>query len=111
MDVTSIAEIEETKKLDSTIEEAIAKLEELSSDEELRRIVEVREKNRLDEFNRIYNAEARGEARGKTEGKAEGKAEKAVTIALNLIKLGLSPKQIADATELPLSEVEKLAAN
>jgi predicted transposase/invertase (TIGR01784 family) len=99
MDITNIAEIEETKKLDSTIEEAIAKLEELSSNEELRRIVEVREKNRLDEFNRIYNAEARG--------KAEGRAE----VAINLLKKGLNLSLIAETTDFSLEELEELKAN
>jgi predicted transposase/invertase (TIGR01784 family) len=62
----------------------------------LRRIVEIREKNRLDEFNRIYNAEARGKARGKAE------------VAINMLKKGLNLSLIAETTGFSIEELEEL---
>lgn len=46
----------------------------------------------------------------RAEGKAEGKAEEKISIARNLIKLGLSTSQISEATGLPANEVEALKA-
>ena len=45
---------------------------------------------------------------GKAEGRAEGRAEEKVENAKNFLAMGLSPKQVAEGTKLPLSEVMKL---
>ena len=52
--------------------------------------------------------EAREEAR--KAAKEEAKAEK-VEIALNLLKMGLSIKQVADATKFTVEEVEEIRNN
>ena len=68
-----------------------------------------------DEYEKIILAEKREEGRveGREEGRAEGRAEwaydKAVCTARNLLTMGLlSLEQIAQATQLPLSEIAAL---
>ena len=64
------------------------------------------------EANTLKKYEAKGFAEGKAEGKAEGiqeGIEKAShKIALHLLKSGLNLKQIAQATEIAISELEDL---
>ena len=48
--------------------------------------------------------EARGEARGRAEGEARGRAD----TARNLLRMGLAPSQITEATGLSLDEIEAL---
>ena len=53
---------------------------------------------------------AEGRAEGRLEGHLEGRLEAARTTATALIRLGkLTLAQIAEATQLPLNEVERLA--
>ena len=65
-------------KSNSDIKQAVQTLEEISDDEEMRRLAELREKAKLDEISWAYNAEQRGikkgEARGRQEGLKEGEA-------------------------------------
>jgi predicted transposase/invertase (TIGR01784 family) len=44
----------------------------------------------------------------KQEGIEKGRFETSHTIAMNLVKLGLSSQQISESTGLPVEEVEKL---
>ena len=57
-------------------------------------------------------AEARGEARGKTEGieigKTEGETAKAIEIARNLLKAGVSIETIAESTGLAHEQIKEL---
>jgi len=64
---------------------------------------------------KVYQeALAEGEAKGKAEGKAEGEVKGEVKAKLKavprLLKLGLTVKQIAKALELPLEQVQQIAA-
>ena len=52
--------------------------------------------------NYVRSREAKGEARGRAEGRAE--------TARNLIRMGLDLDKIAQATGLPMDEVEALKA-
>lgn len=51
---------------------------------------------------------AAGRAEGRAEGIAEGRAECSLEIANQLKAMGLSPEQIAQATQLPIEEISKL---
>jgi predicted transposase/invertase (TIGR01784 family) len=53
---------------------------------------------------------AEGLAEGKREGLTEGKLETARHIALNLLQLGMSMEQVAQATELSLEEIQVLSS-
>ena len=59
-----------------TLNKLFKRLEEISDDEEMRRLAELREKAKLDEVSWTYNAEQRGikkgEARGRQKGLKEG---------------------------------------
>ena len=68
------AEVKEIMKSNSDIKQAVQTLEEISDDEEMRRLAELREKAKLDEISWTYNAEQRGKARGRQEGLKEGEA-------------------------------------
>ncbi len=46
----------------------------------------------------------------KAEGKAEGRDEKAIEVAKKLLKKGFSLEDIADTTELPLTNIQELSA-
>ena len=48
------------------------------------------------------------QAESKQQGKAEGKAEERQTIALNLLKQGISVETIAQATGLTIAQLHKL---
>lgn len=49
-------------------------------------------------------------AEGLAEGLTEGKLKTARHIALNLLRLGMSMEQVAQATELSLEEVQVLSS-
>ena len=52
----------------------------------------------------LEQGRAEGEARGRAEGEARGRAD----TARNLLRMGLAPSQIAEATGLSLDEIEAL---
>ena len=64
------------------------------------------------EANTLKKAEAKGEARGRAEGieigEARGEEKKALVIAKNLLKAGLSNDLIAESTGLSIVEIENL---
>ena len=64
----------------------------------------------VEENKDVWFAEGRaeGEAKGRAEGKAEGWAEGKAEVARNLLHLGLSIPQIAEATGLSPAEIEAL---
>ncbi len=88
------------------IHEAAKKLDLLKLDSD--------ERKRYERF-LMHSAWERGivdtaKSEGLAKGRAEGKAEEKEKVALNLIKAGkLTFEEIAEMTELPLSEIEKLA--
>lgn len=58
-----------------------------------------------------YEQEMReAEARGRAIGKAEGKIEEKIKVAENLIRLSIPLEVVAQSTELPLEEVQEIAA-
>ena len=56
-------------------------------------------------------ARDQGRKEGRKEGREEGREEKSFEIARNLIQMGLSFRQIKEATGLSLEEVKRLAEN
>ena len=60
--------------------------------------------------NQMYIDMGRKEGRkeGKIEGKIEGIKEKSIEIARKLLKMGLTSKQVEEATQLKKEEIEKL---
>ncbi|WP_041235272.1 RpnC/YadD family protein [Dactylococcopsis salina] len=55
-------------------------------------------------------AEGRKEGRkeGRREGRKEGRKEEKQAVALNLLRMGLSPEQVAQGTGLSLEKIQEL---
>lgn len=97
-------EVSEIMKTNKEIQEAMEKLEEISSDEELMRLVELRRKAILDENQAKYAAEVVGREKGIKEGRKEAKIE----MAKKLLKMKIELEKVIEITELTKEELEKL---
>ena len=95
--------MEENKNL----KEAVEKLDRISEDEKMQRIIELREKARRDEH-AIYS---KGVDDGIEEGKIEGAKEEKIQIAKNMLQRGFSKQEIMDITGLTRKEIEELISN
>lgn len=58
--------------------------------------------------NSIDTAKEEGREEGREEGIKIGKKEERIKTAKKLLAMGLSPEQVAQGTDLPLEEVQKL---
>lgn len=101
-------EVSEIMKTNKEIQEAMEKLEEISSDEELMRLVELRKKAILDENQAKYAAEVVGREKGIKEGRKEGRKEAKIEVAKKLIKMNIELEKVIEITELTKEELEKL---
>lgn len=97
-------EVSEIMKTNKEIQEAMEKLEEISSDEELMRLVELRRKAILDENQAKYAARVVGREEGREEGIKEAKIE----MAKKLLKMNIELEKVIEITELTKEELEKL---
>ena len=95
-----IQKMEENENL----KEAVEKLDRISEDEKMQRIIELREKAIRDEH-AIY---AKGVDDGIEEGKAKGAREKQIEIAKKLLKAKVGMEVIIETTGLTKEEIEKL---
>jgi predicted transposase/invertase (TIGR01784 family) len=91
---------------------AVVKLKNLSQDERLRELAISREKLEWDIASREEGAEKRGLEmglrKGWEEGREEGQSEAQQVIARNLLKLGMSIEDIAQATGLSHADLLQL---
>ena len=95
-----IRKMEENENL----KEAVEKLDRISKDEKMQRIIELREKAIRDEH-AIY---AKGVDDGIEEGKAKGAREKQIEIAKSMLKENMDIEMIIKITGLTKQEIEKL---
>jgi len=86
------------------LKEAVEKLDRISKDEKMQRIIELREKAIRDEH-AIY---AKGVDDGIEEGKAKGAREKQIEIAKSMLKENMDIEMIIKITGLTKQEIEKL---
>mgnify|MGYP004554416955 FL=1 len=91
-------------KENENLKEAVEKLDRISEDERMQRIVDLREKAIMDE-KAIYR---KGIKDGKVAGKIEGAKEKEVQIAQNMLKEKIDIELIIKITGLSKEEIEKL---
>ncbi len=97
---------------------AISELKRINANERMRVLMEAREKDKF-----VYNLEmntrlkegieigkAEGIEIGKAEGKAEGKEEGRFEIAARMLRLGIAPETIMQATCLNEDELQKIIA-
>ena len=100
------------KELDNdSLKKALTVLNVMNFNDEERELYEDHLKWLRIEANTLKKAENKAREEGLAEGKAEGKAERDIAIAKNLLKLGLPLDSIAEATGLPLDQIEKLKSS
>ena len=94
-----------TRKLEENknLKEAVEKLDRISEDEKMQRIIELREKAIRDEH-AIY-------AKGVDDGLEKGAREKQIEIAKKLLKAKVEMEVIIETTGLTKEEIEKLVKN
>ena len=93
-------EVASIMKENKAIKKAIGELEQVSGDEKIRRIAELKEKYIRDEQASLEYAKDEGYKTGKEEGKIE--------IARNLLKENARIEFISKVTGIPKKEIEKL---
>ena len=101
-------EIVQIMKENKDINKAIDELEQVSGNEKLRRIAELKEKYIRDEQASIEYAQDEGYKHGIAEGETRGEAKGKTEIAKNLLKRKMSITDIAEVTGLNQEEIEKL---
>ncbi len=104
--------VEEIMKENKEVEKAKNVLHEMSEDEKLQRLAELREKWELDERSarESWKEEGLEEGRkqGLKEGKEEGERNKQIEIAKKMKEKNMSVETIIELTELTKDEVEQL---
>ena len=105
-------EVVQIMKENKDINKAIDELEQVSGNEKIRRIAELKEKYIRDEQASIEYAQdegfKHGEAKGRVEGRVEGEKNKSLEIAKNMLKKQMSIQDIAEVTGLSPEEIETL---
>ena len=97
-------EVENMARSKEELREAVEMLKKLNADDEVRRIAEAEERERLDRNTELYLAKEEGLA----EGKASGRAETKIEIAKQLLKADVKIDIIIQSTGLTKEEIEKL---
>jgi predicted transposase/invertase (TIGR01784 family) len=95
-------------KKEASIMRAINKMQKAAADDELRAIIEYREKAELDDLQRIKNAQREGEMRGIILGKQEGDEKAREAIALTMLSMGMNIEDVEKATKLSIEQILKL---
>ena len=99
-----------TRKMEENenLKEAVEKLNRISEDEKMQRIIELREKAIRDEHAIYAKGVEDGIEKGITEGKNKGAKEEKLQIAKNMLKKGMNASDIKEITGLTKEEIEKL---
>ena len=93
------------------IREAAKKLNEMSEDEEMQRIAELREKAVKDEMAVYDRGLEIGLEEGKKQGKEEGIKQGKIENAKKMIEKGFNIEDIIEITELSKEEIENMIKN
>ena len=99
--------MEECKKENEEIKEAVEQLTQMSADEYERELYEIRERSRLTYNTEMYEARRKG----LEEGIEKGEKESQLKIAKKLLERKMSTQEIAEITGLKEEEIEKLKDN
>ena len=112
LDNPNSMEVQKMVEEKEDIKEAMEKLEELSNDEHLRWLAELREKAIRDEKDRLKGATLKGMEKGIQEGEKtgqeRGRKQRELEIAKNMLKKGVDIEFIADVTELTIEEIKNI---
>ena len=93
------------------LKEAMKNLDEISQQEELRRVAELREKAIMDEKNALTHALEDGKKEGLKEGQILGKKETQKEIARKMLEKNFSIEEIQSLIPLSQAEIEELKTN
>ena len=99
--------MEECKKENEEIKEAVEQLTQMSADEYERELYEIRERSRLTYNTEMYEARRKGLEEGIEKGEKESKLK----IAKKLLERKMSTQEIAEITGLKEEEIEKMKDN
>ncbi len=108
IDAKSKGVMEMLAKKNNDIKKAYDILQIISKDEKARMAYEAREAEVRDQLIRIKSAREKGIEEGIEKGIEKGETEKAIKVAKNLLKMGISIKQVAEATEIAVEKVEEI---
>ena len=112
MDNPNESEVIQIMEENKNIKKAIEELEQVSGNEKLRRIAELKEKYIRDEQASIEYAQnvgyKDGYKNGEEEGIKKGKNERNIEIAKNLLSQNIDIEIIENATGLNKAEIEKM---
>lgn len=112
LDNPNSMEVQKMVEEKEDIKEAMEKLEELSNDEHLRWLAELREKAIRDEKDRLKGATLRGMEKGIQEGEKagqeRGRKQRELEIAKNMLKEGLDLQLISKVTGLTIQEIQDI---
>ena len=101
-------EVVQIMKENKDINKAIDELEQVSGNERLRRIAELKEKYIRDEQASIEYAQDEGYKHGREDGIAEGETKSKTEIAKKMLKKCMKIEDIIELTGLSQEEIEKL---
>ena len=108
LDNPELKEVEEIMENNKEVKEAVIKIREMSQDEKLQRLADLREKAIMDE-KAIYQAGINnGKAEGEKLGRKQGRVETIKEIAKKLLKQNMNIESISEITGLSVEEIEKL---
>ena len=116
LDNPEMKEVKEIMENNKEVKKAVIKVREMSQDEKLQRLADLREKAIMDE-KAIYQAgvnngkeegEKLGRAEGERLGREKGRAETMKEVAKKLLKQNMEIESVAEITGLSIEEIEKL---
>ena len=112
LDNPEMKEVKEIMENNKEVKEAVIKVREMSEDEKLQRLADLREKAIMDE-KAIYqaglnNGEEKGKKLGRAEGEKIGREKTMKEVAKKLLKQNIEIENIAEITGLTIEEIEKL---
>ena len=95
-------------KENENLKEAVKKLDNLSEDERMQRIADLRQKAIMDEKAIYEKGLEVGIEKGIEKGIMEGSQKEKIEIAKKMLKLKIDKETIAEATGLTEQEIEKI---
>jgi predicted transposase/invertase (TIGR01784 family) len=100
--------VTEKMKENENLKEAVKKLDNLSEDERMQRIADLRQKAIMDEKAIYEKGLEVGIEKGIEKGIMEGSQKEKIEIAKKMLKLKIDKETIAEATGLTEQEIEKI---
>ncbi len=108
LDDPNTKEVKEIMEKNEDIKDAVVTVHEMSEDEKLRRLAELREKAIMDEKAIRRAGYKRGMEDGMEAGKTLGEKNEKIKMAKRLKEMGMEVEKILEVTELSEEEIEEI---